>query len=118
MGDINTYTNKELLEVWEKERKMDTRDEIYKELKNRNLFPNDEMNTWEIEAGLYPDSDDPRFIEKLMGKQEFIENRQDSLKEQQLRGKRGENLCNTNQEFELTSVQRFVSRFLSPQCPL
>ena len=117
MGDINTYTNKELLEVWEKERKMDTRDEIYKELKNRNLFPNDEMNTWEIEAGLYPDSDDPRFIEKLMGKQEFIENRQDSLKEQQLRGKRGENLCNTNQEFELTSVQRFVSRFLSPQCP-
>ena len=114
MSDISTYSDKELLEVWEKERKMDVRDEIYTVLKNRNLFPNGEMNTWEHEAGLYPDSDDPRFIEKLMVKQEFIENRQESLQEQQ---QKGENLCNTNQEFELTSVQRFVSRFLSPQCP-
>ena len=114
MGDIGTYTDTELLQVWESERDMTRRDAILTELQGRRLFPTAAMDTWEHEAGLYPDSDDPRFIEKLMEKQEFIENRQESLGEQQ---KRGEDLCNTGEEFELTSVQRFISRFLSPQCP-
>jgi hypothetical protein len=116
MGDIAAYTDDELLTVWSDvtENNMDRRDALVAELERRKLFPSAAMSTWETEAGLYPDSDDPRFIEKLMKKQEFIENRQESLGEQQ---RRGDNLCDTEREFELTSVQRFISRFLSPQCP-
>ena len=114
MGDISAYTDDELLTVWDSETDMARRDNIMTELERRRLFPSTAMNSWETEAGLYPDSDDPRFIEKLMKKQEFIENVQESLGEQQ---RRGDNLCDTEREFELTSVQRFISRFLSPQCP-
>jgi len=119
MGDTSTYTERELLQLWESTTDMPTRDSIFKEMEKRNLFPSDTMNTWELEAGLYPESNDPRFIEKLLRKQEFIENRQEGLREQQRieRLKPNKNLCNTEQEFELTAVQRFVSRFLSPQCP-
>ena len=106
--------DQELLVEWQKERNLDKRDELYKKMEEHNLFPSDAMKTWELEAGLYPDSDDPRFIERLMMKQEFIENRQETYKEQQ---KRGDKSCNAKEEFELTSVQRFISRFLSPQCP-
>ena len=116
MGDIAGYGNDELLTLWDSEPDMAKRDTILAELERRNLFPSTAMNSWETEAGLYPDSDDPRFIEKLMKKQEFIENVQESLGEQQRRGD-ADNLCDTEREFELTSVQRFISRFLSPQCP-
>ena len=116
MGDIAGYTDDEILTLWDTETDMAKRDLILKELQRpgRNLFPSKAMSSWEVEAGLYPDSEDPRFIEKLMQKQEFLENFQESLGEQQ---RRGENLCDTEREFELTSVQRFVSRFLSPQSP-
>ena len=72
------------------------------------------MDVWEEEAGLYPDTEDPRFTEKLMQKQEFAENKQLTIAEQQ---KEGVNPCDPDKEFELTPVQRFIGRFLSPQCP-
>ena len=119
MGDISTNTERELLRLWETTTDMASRDEIFREMEEKNLFPSQAMNTWELEAGLYPDSSDPRFIEKLMKKQEFIEDRQEGLRDQQRleQLKPSKNLCNTDREFELTSVQRFVSRFMSPQCP-
>lgn len=114
MGDIAGYTDDEIMTIWEKETDMTKREAILAELQQRELFPSKAMSSWELEAGLYPDSEDPRFIEKLMQKQEFIENLQESLGSQQ---RRGDNLCDTEREFELTSVQRFISRFLSPQSP-
>ena len=114
MDDFDNLTDEQLLERWEIERSLPVRNKLYKEMESRELFPSDAMKTWEEEAGLYPDSDDPRFIERLMMKQEFIENRQESYKVQQ---ENGADLCNTKGEFELTSVQRFISRFLSPQSP-
>jgi hypothetical protein len=72
------------------------------------------MDEWEDSAGLYPDTEDPRFTEKLMRKQEFAENKQESIAEQE---KQGVNPCDPDREFELTSTQRFIGRFLSPQCP-
>jgi hypothetical protein len=72
------------------------------------------MDAWEEEGGLYPDLDDPRFTEKLMAKQEFAEAKQRSVAEQM---REGVNPCDPDREFELSPVQRFVSRFLSPQCP-
>ena len=68
----------------------------------------------EGQFGLYPDLDDPRFHEKLFHKLEFAENKQLSLA--QLKEK-ADTICNPNAEFELSPVQRFVSRYLSAQCP-
>ena len=111
---MEALTNQELLELWTTERDMGERNKVYAEILRRRLFPSEEMSTWEQEAGLYPSTDDPRFIEKLMAKQEFAENYQESFGSQQ---RRKVNPCDSQEEFELTPTQRFVSRFMSPQCP-
>ena len=106
-----------LLKKWNSyELSFSERDIVLEDIRRLGLFPqimsiNDE---WESESGLYPDVDDPRFAEKLMSKQEFAENRQDSIAQQM---DDGVNPCDPDREFELTPVQRFVGRFLSPQCP-
>jgi hypothetical protein len=68
----------------------------------------------EGQFGLYPDLDDPRFHGEAFHKLEFAENKQLSLA--QLKDK-ADTACNPNAEFELSPVQRFVSRYLSAQCP-
>lgn len=114
MDDYAQLSPDEIIKVWETEEDFEKRDKLLRVLQDKKLFPSDHMNSWEKEAGLYPDIDDPNFTEKLIKKQEFIENMQEGLRSAQ---KRGDNLCDTEQEFELTSVQRFISRFLSPQSP-
>jgi len=107
----------ELLEQWNDEKlTFEQRDALMDRLETLDLYPRlmQEGDAWESEGGLYPDTEDPRFIEKLMAKQEFAENKQESILEQ---SKAGVNPCDPDQEFELTPVQRFVGRFLSPQCP-
>lgn len=111
---MDAYSNQELLNAWNKEEDMAIRDSLYKTLKERNLFPNEKTASWEVEAGLYPDTEDPAFIQKIMIKQEFAENLQQSLRAQQIEKK---NPCNSHEEFEISPVQRFISRFLSPQTP-
>ena len=73
-----------------------------------------EDDALESQYGLYPDLDDPRFHEKLFHKLEFAENKQLSLKELK---EKEDQICNPNAEFELSPVQRFISRYLSAQCP-
>ena len=87
-------TPDELMDEWNTQEDPDERDKILEVLQTPgvNLFPSETVNSWEREAGLYPDIDDPNFTEKLMKKQEFIENMQESLREAQ---KRGDNLCDT-----------------------
>jgi len=86
------------------------------ELQERDLFPTiyDSETAVERNTGLYPTLDDPNFTQKLLQKQEFYENRQESLKSQ---AEQGVNPCDPEGEFELTPVQRFIGRFLSPECP-
>ena len=74
----------------------------------------EDQDNWENLAGLYPDLDDPRFIEKLMEKREFAEAKQADIQSQI---DAGVNPCDTEKDFELTPVQRFVSTFLSPSTP-
>ena len=112
--DYASYNNIQLLKRWDTEENMQVRDVIFKILQDRKLFPQDFMNEWEDAAGLYPSTDDPNFIEKLMHRQEYAENLQESTGEQQARHV---NPCDSQEEFELTPVQRFISRFLSPQSP-
>jgi len=92
------------------------RDALVKDIYQFGLYPTvmNEMDEWESEAGLYPDIEDPKFAEKIMQKQEFAENKQDSILKQM---DDGVNPCDPDKEFELTPVQRFIGRFLSPQCP-
>lgn len=95
---------------------MEKRDELMEKIQSMNLYPRimGAVDEWEGEAGLYPDTEDPRFAEKLMRKQEFAENKQDTIAQQEADGV---NPCDPDKEFELSPVQRFIGRFLSPQCP-
>jgi hypothetical protein len=95
---------------------MEKRDELMEKIQSMNLYPRimNAVDEWESEAGLYPDTEDPRFAEKLMRKQEFAENKQDTIAQQEADGV---NPCDPDKEFELSPVQRFIGRFLSPQCP-
>jgi hypothetical protein len=112
---MESLSNQELLDHWDSERDIDERDAIFEELKRRRLVPTGgDTVGWETEAGLYPETDDPEFIEKLLKKQEFAENFQESFGTQQ---RDGANPCDSQEEFELTPVQRFISRYMSPQCP-
>jgi len=106
--------DQELIDRFAIETEVATQDVLFAEIQDRKLFPATTSSQWEADAGLYPDTDDPQFIEKIMHKQEFAENLQESVADQQ---RRGDNPCDSNQEFELTPVQRFISRFMSPQCP-
>lgn len=122
MEQYEKYTDKELLHLWDITDEEEEREQLFKYLVNqRKLFPaykggaegefSDEV---EREYGLYPSIDDPRFHEKLFQKLEFAENKQESIADLVAKGV---NPCDTSAEFELSPVQRFVSRFLSAQCP-
>jgi hypothetical protein len=107
-------TNAELLELWEKE-PLSSRDQLIPALKERGLVPSD-FDTYdniESEYGLYPDTEDPEFIQKLLQKREFSETRQPVITDADFE----QSACNPEGEFELTAVQRFVGRFMSPECP-
>lgn len=106
-----------LLEMWnDYTLSFEERDKLIESLHKNGLLPRTQtdMDEWEIQGGLYPDLDDPRFAEKIMRKQEFAENKQESILTQM---ESNVNPCDPDREFELTPVQRFMGRFLSPQCP-
>jgi hypothetical protein len=112
-----TGLNEDILRKWNgHELSFAERDTLLEEIERRGLYPRimSAVDEWETEGGLYPDIEDPRFSEKIMRKQEFAENRQDSIQSQM---ESGVNPCDPDKEFELTPVQRFIGRFMSPQCP-
>lgn len=92
----------------------DYRNELIKKMKADKIFPEEDESTLEKAAGLYPDVSDPNFVKKLMEKREFAESKQPSIKDQ-IRD--GVNPCDPDQEFEISPVQRFVSRLLNPYTP-
>lgn len=135
---LASLTDEEILDRWNNEDatqfnshalSFPERDTIFPEILRRGLFPN-AITAWEEEAGLYPEppslietsgpleppffQGDPEFVEKLLRKKEFLDSRQPSIKSQ---AEAGKNPCDPEGEFELTATQRFVSRFMSPQCP-
>lgn len=117
VGEDTVALNEDILRKWNShELSFAERDALLQQIESRGLYPkimeaNDE---WETEGGLYPDIEDPRFAEKIMRKQEFAENKQDSIATQM---ENDVNPCDPDKEFELTPVQRFIGRFMSPQCP-
>jgi hypothetical protein len=70
------------------------------------------LNRLPDEYGLYPDIEDKTFLAKLLAKREFRESLQPKITDDLLK----ENICEV-QEFEYTTVQRFVAQFMSPKTP-
>ena len=109
----NSPEAQDILEQWRME-KGSKKQVLWKQLIDSGVFPSKEEAEWEEEGGLYPGIEDPDFVVKMMRKREFLESKQPSIKESLEDGK---DRCNREVEFELSSVQRFVSRLLSPRTP-
>lgn len=106
-----------LLEQWNSyDLSFEERDTLLTSIQRMNLYPAimTEMDAWESETGLYPDIEDHKFVEKLMRKQEFAENKQDSILQQM---EEGVNPCDPDKEFELTRSQRFIGSSCHPSAP-
>ena len=111
---MNALSKEEIIELWRTSDNMDDRDSILEQMKARNIYPQDEMNEVEEEGGLYPSTDDPLFLQKLLRKQEFAENKQLSVAESI---RRGIDPCKGSKGFELSPTQRFIGQFLSFKTP-
>ena len=138
-------TNDELLARWYTETDFAERNVILRKLTEKGLFPQGYEDTTESDFGLYPNLPDPKarlynkkFLNKLLRKQEFIEDRQEGIQDrfdeddtekdllkllmsdasacgEYKEGKEEEDGMMT--PFELSPTQRFIGRFLSPQTP-
>ena len=115
-------TDRLLSERWSTERDPRIRDRIVGLLKTRErtegaaAWPSTEMQAYEEAAGLYPDPEDPTFAARLFSKREFYEAR--AIAASILEGQTDP--CASaaaSRVFELTPVQRIVSRFLHPSTP-
>jgi hypothetical protein len=124
---MNALSDEELIEQWRTlgtdvdisdqeavNGMLQQRNAMVQTMKTRNLFPQKDMNEMEGDAGLYPATDDPLFLQKLLRKQEFAENKQMSVAESI---RRGIDPCKGSRGFELSPTQRFVGQFLSPKTP-
>ena len=111
---MNAASDEELIELWHTSEDMAERDRLLEQMKERNLFPQDTMDEWEESTGTYPSTDDPLFLQKLLRKQEFAENKQLSVAESI---RKGIDPCKGSKGFELSPTQRFIGQYLSPKTP-
>jgi hypothetical protein len=111
-----------ILNQWRYEKNPSVQTELLEQLFEQGIFPNrSTAPTWEetnmfmdADAGLYPDIRDENFIESLMKKQEFHESKQQPIAKK-FASKRDS--CRSTEDFELSSVQRFIGRLLAPNTP-
>jgi hypothetical protein len=125
MADKTNYkalTIPALVDAWASEATDKGRDSILTEMKVRSrtaateVWPSAAIAKREEEAGLYPDPDDPQFAARLYEKREFYEARAVAA------GVADGTIdpCTSAKAeavFELTPVQRIVSRFMHPLTP-
>lgn len=104
-----------LEEQWRREKDPARRAILWEQLEDFIGFQ-EENNVSEIKSGLYPDYEDINFLPKLMRKFEFLELKQDKIS-QQIKRKKDHYATGEDETFELTSTQKFLSRFLNPRTP-
>ena len=97
----------EKLEQWLVETDPKRRDDMFHDLTQHGLFPDE--TDFENTYGLYPSVEDEHFLVKLFRKREFVENRYTSIEDLAT--------CEGRLEFEVSPVQRFVSTYLSGKTP-
>ena len=90
------------------------RDSIVAAMMEKGIFPDTWAHDRELKSGLYPDIQDPRFGAQLYNKQEFFEARAAAISALE-----GTDPCNSSVEsvFEISPIQKLVSRFLNPKTP-
>jgi hypothetical protein len=111
-----------ILNQWRYEKDPSAQAALLEQLFDDGIFPNrgseptwDEYNMFiDADAGLYPDIRDENFVENLMRKQEFHESKQQSIA---IKYASKKDSCRSTEDFELSSVQRFIGRLLSPNTP-
>lgn len=109
--DYAALTDAELLRYWNTVRDFDERDRLMEVMILRRLFPEETTNEWEKNTGAYPDIADPQFIEKLLKRREFADSYQSDWRPK-------DDPCDEDaEEFNVSSVQRFVANFMSPKTP-
>lgn len=111
---MNAASDEEIIELWRTSDDMEERDRIFEQMKQRGLFPQEATDEVEEAGGLYPSTDDPLFLTKLLRKQEFLENKQMSVAESI---RLGLDPCKGSLGFELSPTQRFIGQYLSPKTP-
>lgn len=105
VGVFQRYTPAQLItlwKTWEFDKPLIERDSLIEAMKRSGLYPSESI------LGVYPDTVDPAFVERLLEKKEFSDLRSVPSEE---------DLCNLNGEFDKTAVQRFIARFLNPTTP-
>ena len=111
-----------ILTQWRYEKDPSVQTQLLNQLFEDGVFPDrgtapswEEYNMFmDTDSGLYPDIRNENFVENLMKKQEFHESRQQPIAERYATKK---DACRSTEDFELSSVQRFVGRLLSPKTP-
>lgn len=90
------------------------RDAIIQIMEDKGIYPETWAHDRELKSGLYPDISDPNFSQQLYNKQEFYEARAAAISALE-----GTDPCNASAEnvFEISPIQRLVSRFLNPATP-
>ena len=90
------------------------RDAITSVMVDKQVYPEKWMHERELKSGLYPDIQDPNFGLQIYNKQEFYEARAAAISAME-----GTDPCNSSVEavFEISPIQRLVSRFLNPLTP-
>ena len=126
---------KALLERWRTTESIEDQLAALEQLVENGIFPSEDHPSWESEGGLYPDPRFPRpteergewqswytdtirgvapiddFLPKLMKKREFQESLQPPITNLDT------DKCRLSEDFQITPVQRFISRLLSPRTP-
>lgn len=108
----------ENLESTDKKAKSDSlaflRDGLVGTMIKRDFYPEDWSHSRENASGLYPDIQDPHFGERLYRKQEFREAQAAAITALE-----DTEPCNSSVDsvFEISPVQRLISRFLNPITP-
>ncbi len=102
--------DEELIRMWNAELNTTSRARIVAEMEKRDLFPKDYVDNITTDGGLYPDSEDPNFIQRLLSKAEFADTASQPFDI-------SENPCQAGPDFEVTPVQRFVANFMHPNTP-
>ena len=114
-------TDQLLTEAWAKPTEVKERDRLMTVLMTRNkteadVYPSQALETYEKMAGLYPDPADPQFAARLYKKREFYDAR--ATIAGIIDGTVDPCVSSSAEAiFQLTPVQRIVSRFLNPTTP-
>jgi hypothetical protein len=113
---LDKKTREDIIEHWFLGTKYSPaeRDAIVATMAEKGFYPEDWMHDREQKSGLYPDIYDPSFGAQLYKKQEFFEARSVAISSLE-----GTDPCSSGAEavFEISPIQRLISRFLNPATP-